>query len=136
MDRLSSEWIKELDENEIFVFGSNEGGKHGAGAAKMAMKWGARYGQAKGLMGKTYGIPTVDSTVKKTLSVQKIKVYVDEFITFAKTKPQLKFLVTEVGCGLAGLSVKEIAPLFKSALALSNVYLPKSFVRVLSNRLL
>ena len=67
--------------------------------------------------------------------VEIIKPYVDDFLSFAKTHPELKFLVTEIGCGIAGFTVKEIAPLFKAAINenTENVYLPKSFYEELLN---
>jgi hypothetical protein len=123
--------ITKLTENQVFVFGSNESGRHGKGAAKTAMKWGAKYGQAEGLQGKTYGIPTVNSSITNNLSVEKIKYYVDRFISFARNRPELHFLVTEIGCGLAGMSHKQIAPLFRSAYGMENISLPKKFIRVI-----
>jgi len=84
-------------------------------------------GQAEGLQGKTYGIPTKDSSIRRTLTVSQIKPYVDRFIQFAKENPTLTFYVTEVGCGLAGMKHKQIAPLFIEAKYLQNVYLPHKF---------
>jgi hypothetical protein len=126
--RISPKWINSLQKGEIFVFGSNSGGYHGGGAAALAMKWGAILGQGVGLQGQTYAIPTVFNTVKK------IKPYVDEFLAFAKAHPELKFLVTEIGCGIAGFTPGDIAPLFKSAIDenIENVYLPESFYTVLT----
>lgn len=121
--------ITHLKPNEIFVFGSNQSGRHGKGAAKTALKWGAKWGQAEGLQGKTYGIPTKDHSVRRVLSVDEISVYTQRFIEFARNNPQLRFLVTEIGCGLAGYKPKDIAPLFKEALELKNVVLPKRFLR-------
>lgn len=121
--------ITELGINEIFVFGSNLSGRHGKGAAKQALTWGAKWGQASGLQGRTYGIPTKDASVRRTLSVDEIKWYVDEFIDFAMEHPDLVFLVTEIGCGLAGYKPKDIAPLFRDATLLLNVRLPKRFIR-------
>jgi len=121
--------ITELKDNEVFVFGSNEAGRHGREAAKTAMKWGAIYGQAEGLQGRTYGIPTVNASISKNLKVNKIKVYVDRFILFAAENPQLHFLVTEIGCGLAGMKHEHIAPLFKDCLNMSNISLPKKFIK-------
>lgn len=115
--------------NHIFVFGSNLSGRHGKGAAKRALTWGAKWGQAAGLQGRTYGIPTKDFSVRKTLPLPKIQVYVTEFIEFAKTRPDLTFLVTEIGCGLAGLDPKEVAPLFKDAVSVENIHLPARFWR-------
>ncbi len=125
--------ITELLPNEIFVFGSNESGRHGKGAARTAMKWGAKYRQAEGLQGRTYGIPTVNASIRRPLRIEKIKTYVDRFIKFARTHPDLHFLVTEIGCGLARLSVKQIAPLFKEAYMLTNVSLPKKFIRIIKH---
>ena len=89
------------------------------------MKFGAIWGQGVGLQGKSYGIPTMQG------GVETIKPYTDEFIKFAKTHPELRFLVTRVGCGIAGFKDEEIAPLFKEALDMSNVSLPKEFIKAL-----
>lgn len=127
MNRVTPEDIKALKACEIFVFGSNESGRHGRGAARQAMKWGAVYGQAEGLMGSTYGIPTKNAAITQTLPIEKIQLYVLTFIEFAKSRPDLTFLVTEIGCGLAGLHPKQVAPLFAGAVAVSNIHLPKRF---------
>lgn len=119
--------IIKLAENEVFVFGSNLSGRHGKGAAKTALGWGAKWGQATGLQGRTYGIPTKDSDVSKTLNLSHIQLHVNEFIDFAIINPQLKFLVTEIGCGLAGLKPKDVAPMFKRATNIENIYLPQRF---------
>lgn len=126
--RVSPQWINKLEANEIFVFGSNLEGMHGGGAAAVARKWGAIWGQGDGLQGQTYAIPTMQG------GVDTIKPYVDEFLAFAISHPKLKFLVTEIGCGIAGFTVQEIAPLFKAALEenIENVYLPQRFYDVLS----
>lgn len=125
--RIASNHITTLQPNEIFVFGSNLAGMHGGGAARLAyQKFGAIWGQGVGLQGQSYGIPTMQG------GVDTIKPYVDEFIEFAKTHPQLKFLVTEIGCGIAGFSVEEIAPLFKQAIEVENIYLPERFWLVLN----
>ena len=113
--RITPENIAKLEDNEIFVFGSNQSGRHGAGAAKTALGWGAKWGQAEGLQGKTYGIPTKDASIWRTLTIEEIKPYVERFIEFAITRPDLIFMVTEVGCGLAGLKPKAVAPLFEKA---------------------
>ena len=125
--RTSNDVIKSLNENEIFVFGSNLSGKHGKGAAKIAMGWGAIYGQGAGLQGKTYGIPTKSHSVYKVLTITEIKPYVDSFIEFAKENPDKIFLVTAIGTGLAGYKAKQIAPLFQDAVSLNNVHFPKEF---------
>ena len=134
IERTTPENIKNLAENQIFVFGSNLSGRHGKGAAKTALGWGAKWGQAKGLQGRTYGIPTKDATIRRTLTIDEIKPFVDEFIIFAKERQDLVFLVTEVGCGLAGLKPKDIAPLFLNVIKLNNVHLPLRFWHKLKNK--
>lgn len=126
-NRITPDVITKIKENEVFVFGSNYGGKHGKGAAKTALGWGAKWGQASGLQGKTYGIPTKDASIRRTLSLLEIKPFVDEFIEFAKNNPNLIFYVTEIGCGLAGMKPKEVAPLFIEAKEIKNIYLPAKF---------
>ena len=88
-------------------------------------KWGAIWGQGVGLQGQTYGIPTMHG------GPEEIRPYVDEFITFAKEHPELTFLVTEIGCGIAGFVPEEIAPLFKEAVEVENIHLPERFWEVL-----
>lgn len=124
--RIASNHIITLQSNEIFVFGSNLAGQHGGGAARLAyQKFGAVWGQGVGLQGQSYAIPTMQG------GVETIKPYVDEFIEFAKQHPQLKFLVTEIGCGIAGFTPTEIAPLFEQAKGVSNIYLPEHFWKLL-----
>jgi hypothetical protein len=125
--RITPEKITKLEPGQIFVFGSNQGGKHGKGAAKTALTWGAIWGQANGLQGRTYGISTKDKSVRRTLAVTEIKPIVDEFIEFAKAHPEFTFLVTEVGCGLSKMKPKQIAPLFKNAVDVLNIHLPARF---------
>lgn len=125
-ERVSPRFINSLSDNEIFVFGSNLQGHHGGGAALIAFeKFGAVWNEGVGLHGKTYAIPTMHG------GVDDIKPYVDEFIDFAKENKQYKFLVTRIGCGIAGFKDHEIAPLFAKALELENVYLPLSFLEYL-----
>ena len=124
--RISPRWIDSLEENEIFVFGSNLQGMHGGGAARVAHeKFGAVWGEGIGLQGQSYAIPTMHG------GVDAIAPYVNDFIAFAKEHPELKFLVTEIGCGIAGFRISEMAPLFKEALEVENVYLPERFVEEL-----
>ena len=125
--RIIDDNIQHVPEGHIFVFGSNQSGRHGKGAAKTAMKFGAVYGQAEGLQGRAYAIPTVDHRVRNTLSLSKIAVYVNRFVEFVYKHPELTFLVTEIGCGLAGLKIKQIAPLFKECESMENVHLPEKF---------
>ena len=124
-NRIASSQITELSDNEIFVFGSNLEGFHGGGAARMAMKWGAVWGQGVGLQGQTYAIPTMHG------GVNEIKPYVDDFIVFAESHPEYKFLVTEIGCGIAGFKPIQIAPLFEKAKTVENIYLSQRFVDIL-----
>lgn len=120
---ITPNWIEELKEDEVFVFGSNLEGQHLGGAARLAVKWGAVMGEGVGLFGQTYAIPTMHG------GVEVIKPYVDEFISFTKENPNLKFFVTRIGCGIAGFKDEEMAPLFAQVIEekLANVYLPKSF---------
>ena len=121
----SNDNITHLEPNEIFVFGSNLQGYHGAGAARMALdKFGAVWGQGVGLQGQSYAIPTMEG------GVETIKPYVDEFIEFAKKHHEYQFLLTLVGCGIAGFTYEEIGPLFGEALKLENVIFPKAFIDV------
>lgn len=131
-DRITPEVIEKLKQNEIFVFGSNSSGRHGKGAAKTAMGWGARYGQGFGLQGRTFGIPTVNAGITNKLSLQTIEKHINEFIQFAKENPRMIFLTTKIGCGLAGWREKDIAPLFKEAINVPNIFLPKSFWKILT----
>ena len=121
IQRITPQWITSLQSDEVFVFGSNLQGLHAGGAAKLAMQWGAVWGQGVGLQGQTYAIPTMQG------DVDTIQPYVNEFISFAKQHPNKTFLVTEIGCGIAGFSVEEIAPLFVKAVEVENIYLPQRF---------
>lgn len=99
----------------VFVFGSNEAGIHGAGAAREALlKYGAVQGTGFGPMGQSFAIPTKDWRIQ-TLPTEVIKAYVDRFIVFARFNPSLQFKVTRIGCGLAGLRDDVVAPMFKFA---------------------
>lgn len=131
-NRVTSNFITNLKTNEVFVFGSNESGIHGAGAAKTALKWGAIWGKGVGLYGNTYALPTVAHQIKRSLTLDEIKVYVDEFINIAKENKDLIFLVTEIGCNLAGYKPKDIAPLFVNAVDIDNIHLPERFWSILN----
>ena len=120
--RTTPEFITELQPNEIFVFGSNLKGMHGGGAAYIAYrKFGAIMGQGVGLQGQSYAIPTMQG------GVETIRPYVDEFIAFAKEHQELTFLVTRIGCGIAGFTDEEIAPLFEKAHDVENIVLPPNW---------
>ena len=117
--RTTPEFITELQPNEIFVFGSNLKGMHGGGAAYIAYhKFGAIMGQGVGLQGQSYAIPTMQG------GVETIRPYVDEFIAFAKENKNMTFLVTRIGCGIAGFTDDEISPLFEKARDVENIVLP------------
>lgn len=101
--------------DEIFVFGSNLAGVHGAGAARCAMdEYGAVYGVGIGRTGQSYALPTKDIRIK-TMYDEIIKIHVLDFIEYANQNPELRFFVTRVGCGLAGYRDSDIAPFFKGA---------------------
>lgn len=126
MKRVTPQYVNDLSENEIFVFGSNLAGAHGGGAARLAYRrWRAVWGQGVGLQGKCYAIPTMHG------GPEAIRPYVDEFVAFARSHPDMKFLVTEIGCGIAGFSPSDIAPLFAGAVDVDNIYLPERFWTVL-----
>lgn len=123
--RVTPPIVRHLEENEIFVFGSNANGYHGGGAAALAMhSFGAVWGQGEGLQGKSYAIPTMEG-------LEKLKEAVDRFTDFADQHQEMRFLVTMIGCGSAGYSPKKIAPLFKGCIYLENVALPSGFWKAL-----
>ncbi len=130
--RISSDRITRLAPNEVFVFGSNLQGAHGGGAARFAYEhFGAVWGQGVGLFGQSYAIPTMQG------GVETIKPYVDNFLLFAQDHYELDFLVTEIGCGIAGFTPDEIAPLFFRAIEtdIRSVYLPESFYTVYERKI-
>ena len=123
---FTPQWINRLSKNEVFVFGSNLAGFHGGGAARVALEsFGAVWGQGVGLQGQSFAIPTMHG------GVDVIKPYVDEFIAFAREHRELKFLVTPIGCGIAGFTVSQMAPLFADAINDDNIILPEDFVKVI-----
>ena len=124
--RITPSWIDSLKENEIFVFGSNLAGMHGGGAARIArLHFGAVMGKGVGLQGQSYAIPTMQG------GVETIRPYVNKFIAYAKRHPEKHFLVTPIGCGIAGFEAEDIAPLFESAKEMKNISLPESFWEVI-----
>lgn len=99
----------------VFVFGSNLAGVHGAGAARAALdKFNAEYGVGIGRTGSAYAIPTKDTRIE-TMRLEDIDLHVDRFLRYATANPDTAFFVTRVGCGLAGYSDKDIAPMFRGA---------------------
>ena len=124
--RITPDYITSLKPNEIFVFGSNLAGMHGGGAARMArLYFGAVLGNGDGPQGQSYAIPTMQG------DVETIQPYVDKFISYAKAHPEQTFLVTPIGCGIAGFTPDDIAPLFEKAICVENIHLPQSFWEIL-----
>jgi hypothetical protein len=122
--RITPGWINNLKENEVFVFGSNLAGAHGGGAARLAYRqFGAEWGVGVGPTGQCYAIPTMHG------GIDLIKPYVDKFLAYVRQPENSDkiFLVTRIGCGIAGFTDEQIAPLFAEAKNLENVYLPKEF---------
>lgn len=128
--RVTPDKIRSLEENEIFVFGSNASGFHGGGAAAFAMReFGAIWGQGEGLQGQCYAIPTMEG-------IPLLLEAVNRFTKFAEEHSELRFLVTRIGCGIAGYTAEEIAPLFKECIHLENVALPSDFWDVLGLKMI
>ena len=124
--RITPEKITELSMCEVFVFGSNLKGHHNGGAARMAhSRFGAEWGVGVGPTGKCYAIPTMHG------GVEDIKPYVDDFVEYVRNHPDNRFLVTRIGCGIAGFTDREIAPLFKDVKDTPNVCLPKEWLFIL-----
>lgn len=121
--------ISALGNDEVFVFGSNLGGFHGGGAARVALdKFGAEWGNGVGIQGQSYAIPTMQG------GVETIRPYVDDFIKYACRNADKFFFVTRIGCGIAGFDDADIAPLFANAMGIDNICLPETFVEVLSHK--
>lgn len=124
-NRITPSIVNVLEQNEVFVFGSNIQGMHMGGAARVAYdKFGAEWGNGEGLQGQSYALPTMEGK-------ESIKVAVEHFTVCAKEHPGLNFFVTPVGCGIAGYTPEEIAPMFRDAAKLENVFLPVSFWEVI-----
>ena len=128
IERITSEHISTLQPGQIFVFGSNHFGHHAGGAARYALDhFGAEWGNGEGLQGQSYAIPTMEGLASTRQAVER-------FIAFTKAHPELTFLVTPIGCGIAGYTADEIAPFFADAQSLANIYLPESFLKVLGKK--
>ena len=125
--RIIPSEIYSLAPNEVFVFGSNALGMHHGGAARVAYnEFGAEWGNGEGMQGQSYAIPTMEGEHNTMLAICR-------FTRYAKEHPELKFMVTPIGCGIAGYTPEEIAPMLSEAAAFENVYLPISFWKVLMN---
>ena len=122
--RITPDWVDTLKEDEIFVFGCRNSGRHFDGASNFALEhFGAVMGQREGRQGQSYAIPTIGGTI----GLNEIRKSVDTFTKYAAEHPELHFLVTPVGCGGGCCKVWEIAPMFRKASKLPNVSLPKDF---------
>jgi hypothetical protein len=121
--RTAPDRITSLEPNEIFVFGSNDQGFHAGGAAHTAVEqFGAIWGQTRGLQGQSYAIITVGEGV----SVESIRAEVQDFFAFARANPELTFLMTRIGSGIAGFPEEQMRALFGSDTP-DNVLLPASW---------
>lgn len=122
-ERVAPNFVSDLKPNEIFVFGSNINGQHCSGASGYAKtSFGAIMGKAEGIQGQSYAIPTVGN------SLADLKKCIDRFTEYAVQHPEKKFLLSGIGCGNAGYSPNQIAPLFKQAYEFGNVYVPANFL--------
>ncbi len=123
--RIIPERISTLQPGQIFVFGSNTLGMHAGGAARFAVdRFGAIWGQGEGLQGQSYAIPTMEG-------LDRIPAAASRFIQYASQHLEYTFLVTPIGCGIAGYRADDIAPFFRPALSMPNIYLPEPFLKVL-----
>ena len=128
INRITPDNIQELKDNEVFVFGANLSSIHGGGAAKLAYeKFGAIWGGRMGIQGKSYAIPTKSEGITRTLSIEEIQPYVQQFIQWAKYHTGNVFLVTAIGTGLAGIESDIMAELFRDVINIPNIHLPKQF---------
>ncbi len=119
--------ITKLKDDQVFVFGSNANGHHAGGAARQALeKFGARWGQAKGLQGQSYGIVTLDENMRK-VSLHYIRLQLVQLAEFAANNPEKEFLLTAIGCGIAGFDVREIRAEVLDIWWPDNVVLPEEF---------
>ena len=125
--KFTDSTITELKDNEIFVFGSNKAGNHAGGAAKQAIEFGAKIGVGGGLCGQTYAIATLSESFDK-IPLEEIQIQINLFEKTVKQRTDLHFHITAIGCGIAGFSVKEIAPMFAGFQDYENVSLPKEFI--------
>lgn len=133
--RYTSENITHLEENEVFVFGSNKAGIHGAGAAYTARYlFGAKSGVGVGPTGSCYALPTKNEHLV-TMSLPEIEEEVQDLLRHAQVNKEQTFLITKVGCGLAGYKEEDIAPMFTEFLMLDNVTLPKEFCKIIKENL-
>ena len=128
--KLTPDNIQELTENQIFVFGSNMNGNHAGGAARLAVKkFGAVMGQAEGIQGQSYAIPTLDKDMQK-VTEEELITYLGNFREFAEEHPEKEFLLTAIGTGIAGFDTNYMAYMILRANLPDNVTLPKEFTKI------
>lgn len=121
--RIAPDFIDRLGNADVFVFGSNIHGQHHGGASLYALEhFGAINGQAEGMQGRSYAIPTEGNTF------EELKQAIERFNDYVVTHPHVRFMLSAIGCGAAGYSVEQIAPLFRQAYSFGNVYVPESFL--------
>jgi len=137
--RYTPEQIENLQPNQIFVFGSNKAGLHIGGAARIAYeKFGAEYGNGEGLQGQSYALPTLDEDLQKLSKDELAKRFL-RFLEIVLGNPYLEFLLTKVGCGIAGYSIEEVRDIFWQTIEKvkasgrggkpANLIIPKEFDR-------
>jgi len=130
-NRITPEKVTDLRPLDIFVYGANEAGILGAGAALTARRFVGRRSGVCGLSGRTFAIPTKPRDLRLSLPLDDISKYVAMFVTYVSKRRDRCFLVTEIGCGLAGYHPSQIAPMFRGCVALPHVCLPQRFWTVL-----
>lgn len=121
--RFTPDKVERLSNCEIFVFGSNLEGRHMGGAARFAYeKFGAEWGVGDGPTGQCYAIPTMHG------GLEDIRPYAEKFIAYAKAHPMNRFLLTRVGCGIAGFKDSDMAQLFEDVLDIPNIAYPRQWL--------
>lgn len=121
--------IEVLKDNQVFVFGSNENGYHAGGAARQALdKFGACWGNPKGIQGQSYAIVTLDEDMRQ-VPLSYIRKQLHELNEYAKANPDKEFLMTLIGCGIAGFRVEEISEICNTIEWNANVILPEELKR-------
>lgn len=132
--RITPEIIKAPGKNWIVTIGTNESGHHGAGMARLGLNWGLKLGQGYGHMGSCFGIPTKDWEIQ-TLSLDVINFYVQRYVAWTKIPrfDRYENYVTLIGCGLAGYTPADIAPMFADCLEMENFWLPKEFIEIIED---
>lgn len=130
--RITPVWIESLDKNEVLVFDSYKSGNYNSEMGKLALRYGAQKHKKYGMSGNTFAIPTRDDKMK-ALPLVDIDIYVEGFLIAAEQWAIKKFFVTEIGCSSTAYKPWEIAPMFKRAMRMKNVFLPDSFLKILLN---